>query len=287
MAACMSSKTMLYIGFSFSDEYINELRSSIMMMLQNDVDDDDDEDEAPAADSDDDEGAEAASAVKDKPASREKPQKVELAYAISINLAKSEMEFYEIHEGLTMLNYVSEDGPGFEGMEKWLKAIAEKTNPLLRWFRCLEKSHVAVVGNSNLLNYFAQAHTMAKRKFTLEGTLSFLPMPEEDLSDAEVVAFMEEANSKQPVDLIIADYGHGSKGPHPALSFLKVLGNRYDLRAPIVVTDGSKEKYHNDHKREIFKLGASGYINNVARLFEVTRSLLKKPGSSKEGCAQQ
>merc|ERR1712086_802178 len=34
LGAVMATKTVLYIGFSFSDEYINEMRSATMSMLQ-------------------------------------------------------------------------------------------------------------------------------------------------------------------------------------------------------------------------------------------------------------
>merc|ERR1719361_2214361 len=33
LSSVMASTTILYMGFSFSDEYINEMRSSTMMML--------------------------------------------------------------------------------------------------------------------------------------------------------------------------------------------------------------------------------------------------------------
>merc|ERR1719291_489921 len=34
MTSLMAAKTILYMGFSFSDEYLNEMRSSVMMMMQ-------------------------------------------------------------------------------------------------------------------------------------------------------------------------------------------------------------------------------------------------------------
>lgn len=92
----MSSKTVLYIGFSFSDEYINEMRSGIMNMLRS---------------------------------SAEPPT---IAYAITMKRPESDIHFFAKHEGMRLLNYIPEDkdSPGFEGLERWLEAIHAETSPL-------------------------------------------------------------------------------------------------------------------------------------------------------------
>merc|ERR1712039_1026516 len=73
----------------------------------------------------------------------EKKEMDPLAYAIMPNSPKTEMELYKETEGVQFLNYVPKDGgPGFEGVEKWLKAIHERTNPIYRWTRCLKGKKV-------------------------------------------------------------------------------------------------------------------------------------------------
>merc|ERR1712032_62420 len=65
LKSLMSTKTILYIGFSFSDEYLNEMRSSILMMLKST-------------------GAIAEDMTVDQP----------IAYAIMSNQTQSKVDFY-------------------------------------------------------------------------------------------------------------------------------------------------------------------------------------------------
>lgn len=90
----MMSKTILYIGFSFSDEYINELRSATMMML----------------------GA-------DNP----------IAYAIVNDQTKSQLAFFRQHEGVHMLNYETVGGKVWDGFDAYLRKIRDATNPVHTW----------------------------------------------------------------------------------------------------------------------------------------------------------
>ena len=70
----MSTRTILYVGFSFSDGYLNELRSQVMSMLR--------------------EGAQEG----DEPI---KP----LAYAIINDKEQSDVDFYFEHEGVQLLTW--------------------------------------------------------------------------------------------------------------------------------------------------------------------------------------
>lgn len=113
----MATKTILYIGFLFSDEYLNEMRSATLMMLQSaGMFQDDTSDKGP------------------------------IAYAIMSNQTDSKVNFYQKHEGVQILNYVSESGPGFECIERWLEAIHMQTNPLYRWATSLVGKRIFVYG---------------------------------------------------------------------------------------------------------------------------------------------
>jgi CheY-like chemotaxis protein len=75
LSTVMATKTVLYLGFSFSDEYINELRSSTVMMLG---------------------------------------ECKQIAYAITVNKTPSEIDFFYKHEGVHMLNFMAPPWRGFD-----------------------------------------------------------------------------------------------------------------------------------------------------------------------------
>ena len=95
----MATKTVLYMGFSFSDEYINELRSSVVQMLG---------------------------------VTQEQP----LAYAITDSKSSMDRQYYLKHEGVQLLNFDPHKGgknQNWGGFEKWLQDIHDKTSPPKRW----------------------------------------------------------------------------------------------------------------------------------------------------------
>jgi len=96
----MATKTVLYLGFSFSDEYINEVRSGTMMMLG---------------------------------------QAAPIAYAIVNDKSETQMKFYVVHEGVRMINY-NTSGPGsagWAGFDNHLQTIHDHTNPVVRWAKAI------------------------------------------------------------------------------------------------------------------------------------------------------
>merc|ERR1712066_78816 len=90
----MACKTILYIGFFFRYEYINEIRSSTMSML----------------------------------GSAGQP----IAYAIVNDKDNAEKAFFLEHEGVQMLQYDTppDDHSGFDEL---LQHIHDHTNPMRRW----------------------------------------------------------------------------------------------------------------------------------------------------------
>lgn len=275
MTSTMASKTILYLGFSFSDEYINEIRSSIQMMLQQQQKQMDDEDP-------DDE---------EEQKKRDRP----IAYAISINSKESDIEFYAQHEGVRLLNYVPKDGgPGFEGLEKWLEAIVEETNPLYRWSRNLAGKSVVICGQDNLCGFVRVFNHLAKKKFGVETAHLFCtPPPDkgEDFEGDDIVEFIKESASQSPngvIDLLLVEYGGPKTPPFPGISFLKALNANPELRCPVLVTDTNKGKRHAAHKKTVMALGAAGYINNFPTLFGQVQHTLRKPGKAGDGgcCVQ-
>lgn len=99
LSSVMSTKTVLYLGFSFQDEYINELRSSVVQMLGADV---------------------------------ERP----LAYAITDSKTPLDAAYYLKHEGVQFLNFDPHQGgqhKNWQGFLQRLRDIHDKTSPPKRW----------------------------------------------------------------------------------------------------------------------------------------------------------
>ena len=88
----LSTRTVLFLGFSFSDAYLNLLRSEILAMLKHD------------------------------------PAKKPLAYAVLDDVGDEERNFLLTHEGIEVLGYETE-GVSHSGFDEYLKAIHAKTAP--------------------------------------------------------------------------------------------------------------------------------------------------------------
>lgn len=252
MTSLMAAKTILYMGFSFSDEYLNEMRSSVMMMMQQHKDPDDDE-----------EGGK-----------KEAP----IAYGIGINMADSEIEFYREHEGIQMLNYIPTDGgPGFEGIEKWLEALLHATNPLLRLGKVFKGKHILVCGRNKLCGIFGAFAAIAKKKYKIDiGTIRFGPPPDEgeDFEEGAINQLLASVMEKQPLHLVIVDHGRHEQVPQVAQSFLDAMNLCPRIRAPLLVCDTTRDKYHVKHKRAVLRKGAGGYANSIQTLFSEVHRML-------------
>lgn len=250
MTSLMAAKTILYMGFSFSDEYLNEMRSSVMMMMQQHQQDGEEE------------------------GKKEPP----IAYGIGINMADSEIEFYQKHEGIEMLNYIPADGgPGFEGIEKWLAALMNATNPLLRWSKVFKGKHVMVCGRNKLCGMIGAFAALAKKKYKIDvGTVRFGPPPDEgdDFEEGSITQLLASVTEKEPLDLIIVDHGKHGQLPQVAHAFLDAMSTDPSIRAPVLVCDTTPDKYHGKHKRAVLRKGAGGYANSCPVMFSEVRRML-------------
>lgn len=99
LRATLSTTTVLYLGFSFEDAYLNELRSEVLAML------------APG-------------------------EKSPLAYAVADNVPRPTVDLFRKHEGIAILPYRATDND-FSGFDRFLEALYRETNPLPRFARLL------------------------------------------------------------------------------------------------------------------------------------------------------
>ena len=92
LRAMMARFTVLYLGFSFTDAYVNELRSEVLSIFG-------DHANAP------------------------------IAYAVLPNVPEDYRGYLRSHEGIQVLDYTHEPDDEHAGFDRWLAAVHEETNP--------------------------------------------------------------------------------------------------------------------------------------------------------------
>jgi SIR2-like protein len=97
LRAYLVSHTVLYLGFSFTDAYLNELRSELLTRL------------------DQREGSES------------------VAYAVINDVSSLTQAHYRKHEGIEILTYDTRGGTDYSGFDRILEAINDLTDPVMRY----------------------------------------------------------------------------------------------------------------------------------------------------------
>jgi hypothetical protein len=105
LRSVFASHTVLYLGFSFTDAYLNELRSEVLALLG---------------------GAARPSVV---------------AYAVAADVPRPTRRHFEEHEGIRFLAYDASGGD-HSGFDRWLAALHEATNPVQRLGRLLARRRI-------------------------------------------------------------------------------------------------------------------------------------------------
>ena len=93
LRAVFSTRTVLYMGFSFTDEYLNEVRSEVLSMLGH--------------------------------RSTERP----IAYALVADVSPEIARYYAHHEGIEIIPFDTRGGTDFSGFDDFLQRLYERTNP--------------------------------------------------------------------------------------------------------------------------------------------------------------
>ncbi len=96
LRAVLATSTVLYLGFSFTDAYLNELRSEVLALLEH----------------------------------READEPV--AYAILNDMTPAEVAYFRECEGIGVLPFDSKGGQDFSGFDRYLGDLHDATNPTQR-----------------------------------------------------------------------------------------------------------------------------------------------------------
>jgi hypothetical protein len=93
LRAVLATRTVLYLGFSFTDAYLNEIRSEILQLIEHT-------------------GGDAP-----------------IAYAVVNDVDEAGVEYFRKHEGIELLTYDSKGGEDFSGFDDYLEGLHDATNP--------------------------------------------------------------------------------------------------------------------------------------------------------------
>ncbi len=118
LRSVFSTQTMLYIGFSFTDAYLNELRSEVLSLLEH-------------------EGG-------DRP----------IAYALANDVTPEQAAYLRRHEGIEVLSFDTGGGADYSGFDAYLYAIHAETNPRTRLGRLIAGKTIVWVDPSDHSNEF-------------------------------------------------------------------------------------------------------------------------------------
>jgi len=91
LRSVLATHTVLYVGFSFTDAYINELRSEVLSLI---------------------------GLPRDRPS----------GYAILNDTSRAVRSFFHEAEGIHVLHFESKNPPAFRGFDQWLSAIHARTS---------------------------------------------------------------------------------------------------------------------------------------------------------------
>lgn len=126
LRAAFSTSTVLFLGCSFEDAYLNELRSEVLSLLGH-------RDEAEP-----------------------------LGFAVLNDVSDATVEYFRRHEGIHVLSYDSRGGVDWRGFDAYLERLFDATNPLPVFGKLLAERSILWVdahpqNNRPILDFFARA----------------------------------------------------------------------------------------------------------------------------------
>jgi transcriptional regulator with XRE-family HTH domain/CheY-like chemotaxis protein len=237
LRAVMATTTVLYMGFSFEDAYLNELRSEILALLSQD------RESAP------------------------------VAYAIVNDVSAETSRHFSRHEGIEILSYGTHGGTDFGGFDRTLEAIYTATNPLLRFSRYLERKRILWVDPHPENNELAFEHLADAAR---EAGSERAPLVTVSTAD-EGLHQLEAALGRGPFDLVITHWGDNlavdeiGRSTSTAERLLGGIRTR-KIRCPVVVFGFAQDLEH--RKRTALGLGAQAYCSHFETLFQVIERVL-------------
>ena len=294
VSSLLSTFTVLYMGFSFSDGYLNELRGEVLSMLFG----------PPSAALDTAAAVATAEEARDlfRPGGAQEGDMRIIGYAIINDKKPEEKAFFKRHEGVEILTWDTESAEGFAGLENYLQAIKEQTSfayrvgKALAGKRGLVLAHAtpsaAAVGSDGI----GGAPSSAKKQFDDTIGRIFTEATKvyggsEDGSTFDVVDQLDTALDKLGGDdcyhVIVTVFGRDVKGRgrHAWWELTKRMRSLpMARRAPIIVVNWSLTD-HEQRRALCLSNGASSFFSNQSELISALTSLFSG-GSGGSGTSE-
>jgi len=235
MRAALGTYTFLFMGFSFTDAYLNELRSEVLAFLNS----------------------------HDEKGQRPNP----VGYAILEDQAPSVRTFFEQHEGIEVLHYETEKKldphsnqlrpVGWMGFTDWLEAIEKET--------CVAARLRALLGEQAQIVWIDPQHNdNNQRGLTLLRNHVGVNVAKLDHPD------QLDKTSHQHAVLVISHFGYNSDGPSQLAKALENM-QLWGERPPVVVFGGVD--FANQNRRLANRLGAIDLATNWTDLMRVIEQM--------------
>lgn len=196
MRSVLSTSTVLYLGFSFTDAYLNELRSEVLALLGY--------------------------------GQRERP----IAYAVLADVNAATQRHLLRHEGIEVLPYDSGAPANHGGFDRWVEAIYAATSPLSRLGEVVQGKRLLWVDPNPVNN--AYGIEMLERA-ALSRSRELDPIVKVDGPRTAIEALLEARQAGRPFDLVITSWGQPWGGDaSPGAALLAEMRAR-DIRSPVLV----------------------------------------------------
>jgi transcriptional regulator with XRE-family HTH domain/CheY-like chemotaxis protein len=234
LGSVMATHTVLYMGFSFADAYLNELRSQVLALLG------------------------------------PQPEGAPAAYAIANDVPPETQVQLRINQGIEILPYDSRGGTDHSGFDEYLAEIHRRTNPLLRFARRLQSKRILWVDPHPQNNEpaFAQL-AQAAQESGVEACLTTAGSAQEGLSQLQQSSpGFDLVITHWGEDAAVDANGQ----PIPTAIRLLTGIRDHDLRCPVIVFASSQDA--DQRKYTALGLGAQDYCFQFDRLYEVIERVL-------------
>jgi hypothetical protein len=251
LKALLATSTVLFMGYSMRDAYLNELRAELVEAFHT--------------------GDAAAARPRTRSAELRRP----LAWAVLEDVSEVASDYYERHESLGVIPYrTGPEGTDHAGFDVILAAIYGETNPVHRLGQLLRGRRLLWLDPS-------PEHNALGRRLLTEAVREVEGAEYGVARHLTEVASLDEAMQamEDPAgfDLVLSHWGHGA-GPDGVAngeSLLRAVASwRADGRRapPVMIFAGAGHEAEN--RKRALQLGAIGFTSDWSRLMSMIERVL-------------
>lgn len=234
LRSLLATSTVLFLGYSLKDAYLNELRAELVEAFQ---------------------GGDARA----RPAEHGSP----LAWAVLENVSEVARAYYETHEGLGVLAYqTAAGGTDHSGFDQLLGRIYAETNPIHRLGQLL-RGHRLMWFDTSPSNNELGRRLLTEAVRDAGG--NSLGIPDDGLFEvADLGQAIRHLDAEPPFDLVISHWGHGQGPggrPNGEMLLRAAAARRVQGRATVPIVIFAGVQHAADNRRRALGLGALGFTS--------------------------